>query len=309
MDSFKTTPTDTRTRLLQACEAGLRRTTHPSDPHPLGTHQPDVHLKRLMAHHLDSGGSRTRATLALDAGLALGLAETVCLQLATTCELIHNASLLLDDVQDQDTQRRGRAAAWLAFDRDSALCASTLMLSAAYGALAQMPNDMGHLVGQLVAHTHARTAALIHGQVLDLQHRQAPMDWAQYERIAIQKSGSLLALPLELAMIAAQQSQALPTAKQAGERFALAYQISDDLHDLDGDRVRGVLNGVLVLMASGLTEAQAVHAAVQHALAALAQARRFAADLPRSSGQMLTQMCGPLADQMVSFTPTHCEQI
>jgi geranylgeranyl pyrophosphate synthase len=298
MDACMSTHTDPRARLLQACETDLRRSTH----------QPGAHLNRLIAHHLDSGGGRTRAALALDAGLQLGVDEAVCLPLATACELIHNASLLLDDVQDQDTQRRGRAAAWLAFDRDSALCASTLMLSAAYGVLARMPNEMGHLVGQLVAHTHARTAALIHGQVLDLQHRQAPMDWAQYERIATQKSGSLLALPLELAMIAAQQTQALPAAKQAGERFALAYQISDDLHDLDGDRARGVLNGVPVLMASGLTQAQAVHAAAQHALAALAQARCFAADLPRSSGQVLAQMCGPLADQILSFNPMHCEQ-
>lgn len=300
MDSCKTTPTKTVDSLLQACEAQLRRRTH----------QPgSAQLNRLMAHHLDGGGGRTRARLALDAGLHLGLTESVCLHLATVCELIHNASLLLDDIQDQDTHRRGRTAAWFEFDRNLAMCASSLMLSAAYGAWAQLPRDMDHLVGHLVGHTHTRTANLIHGQAQDLQHGQAPLGWAQYQHIALHKSGSLLALPLELVMIAAQQTQALPAAKQAGEGFALAYQICDDLHDLDGDMARGVLNVVPVLMATGLSQTQAVHTAAQHALAALEQAGRFAAQLPKGSGQVLAQMCSPLASQVLSWISQTCEPI
>ena len=295
MDSFISNPAERTLTLLPVCEANMRRSTH----QPGGTQ-----LNRLMTHHLDSGGRRTRATWALNAGLRLGLSDCACVHIASACELIHNASLLLDDIQDQDTQRRGRVAAWLAFDANCAMCASTLMLSAAFESLAHMPGDVGHLV----RHTHARTADLVHGQVRDLNHGQAPLDLAQYERIACQKSGSLLALPLELVMIAAQQSLALPVAKQAGERFSVAYQMADDLNDLEDDLARGAFNVVCVLMASGLTREQAMTEAAHHALASLEQARCFADQLPCGSGQALVQMCPPLALELMAFTTTQSKQ-
>ena len=57
------------------------------------------------AYHLGAGGRRIRARLALDAGSCLGLSARDAVAIASTCELLHNASLVHDDLQDRDPGR------------------------------------------------------------------------------------------------------------------------------------------------------------------------------------------------------------
>ena len=71
----------------------------------------------------------------MHAGLALGLSEPDVLCLAASAELLHNASLVHDDLQDQDGMRRGAPAVWKKYGSNVAICTGDLMLSAAYAAL------------------------------------------------------------------------------------------------------------------------------------------------------------------------------
>jgi geranylgeranyl diphosphate synthase type I len=295
MHSFKKPNTQRLPDLLAACEVQMRRSTCRPD---------SKRLSELICYHLDGGGSRTRAKLALSAGLKLGLPDHVCVGIATACELIHNASLLHDDIQDQDTHRRGREAAWFHFDANTAMCGGTLMLSAAFEAVAHIQAD----VGQMISHMHSRTADLIYGQANDLNHLFKPLTVADYVQIASQKSGSLLALPLELVMITAQQPLSVVVAMRAGESFALAYQIADDLSDLDIDMAQGTLNIVQVIMSSGMAREDAIQEAVRQAQAALCRATELAAQLPSDSGQGLVDMCAQLALTLSIALPMHCEQ-
>jgi geranylgeranyl pyrophosphate synthase len=248
-------------------------------------------LNALIHYHFDSKASHARARLALSAGLSLELSENICITLAASCELIHNASLLHDDIQDGDTWRRGKEAAWSRFDQSTAMCAGTLMLSTAFETIAQIDQ---HMQG-LVLHLHQRTADLIHGQTLDLSFADQPVNLQGYLDIASAKSGSLLALPLELVMITSNQLNALPTAKQAGESFAIAYQIADDLNDVEDDLARGTCNIVHVLQLRDLDRSQATHEALDLMQKHLRLAEHYAAQLPAESGAYLLSLCGKLS--------------
>ncbi|MDP4837578.1 MAG: polyprenyl synthetase family protein [Burkholderiales bacterium] len=248
-------------------------------------------LNALIRYHFDSEASHARARLALTAGLALELSENICITLAASCELIHNASLLHDDIQDGDTLRRGKEAAWSHFDPSTAMCAGTLMLSAAFETVAQIDQNPQ----LLVSHLHQRTADLIRGQTLDLAFSSKPVDLEGYLDIASSKSGSLIALPLELVMMTSHQLDALPIATQAGESFAIAYQIADDLNDVEDDLARGTCNIVGVLQSAHVDRAQASAEALTLMQTHLHLAENYAAQLPAHSGDFLISLCEKLS--------------
>jgi geranylgeranyl diphosphate synthase type II len=247
-------------------------------------------IQELMAHHLDSGGRRVRARLALSAAMRLQLPMSTAMALATCCELIHNASLLHDDIQDGDSERRQATAAWKQFTPELAMCGGVMMLSAAYRAL----SELGAAMAPLAAHVHERTADLIHGQAMDLSQRTAAFDVNSYSSMAAGKSGSLLALPLELAMLAAGHHGAVAKARAAGEAFAIAYQVADDLGDFRSDRTQDIMNMISALIRNGCSE----QAAIQQARALIdAQAERacsIAQQLPHGSGGLLIELAGQL---------------
>jgi geranylgeranyl pyrophosphate synthase len=262
-------------------------------------------LRALIHYHLESGGAKVRARLALSAGLALQLPEQTCISLAASCELIHNASLLHDDIQDGDRMRRGQRAAWCEFDANTAMCAGTLMLSTAYEVLLQTPAH----THALLAHVHQRTSDLIAGQTLDLDPLHKHLDLQVYLNIATKKSGSLLALPLELVMISAQQPDYLATAKAAGDSFAIAYQIIDDVSDLDSDLAKDHTNIVRVMMQSRCDRTEAIERARDMARAYLKVAIEHAAKLPNQSGLYLTSLCEALAQSSVQAPEARCDSV
>jgi geranylgeranyl diphosphate synthase type I len=248
-------------------------------------------LNDLIIYHFDSNASCTRARLALNAGLSLGLSESVSIAIAASCELIHNASLLHDDIQDGDTQRRGKEAAWSRFDTSTAMCAGTLMLSAAFDTI----NSIKPYSPTLFTHLHQRTADLICGQTLDLSYAAQPVNLEGYLNIASLKSGSLLALPLELVMIASNHNNALSDATHAGQSFAVAYQIADDLNDVHDDQTRGTCNIISVLEQIHLDKTLATSEAMHLMQVQLLKAESHAAQLPAHSGDFLVRLCGKLS--------------
>lgn len=262
-------------------------------------------LNALMHYHLASGGSRTRARLAIQAGHAIGLDAQTCTALAACCELVHNASLLHDDIQDGDRQRRGREAAWSLFDINTAMCAGTLMLSTAFGVIAPINRP----TGLLTTHLHQRIADLICGQTLDLAYTAQSIDMQTYLKIAMRKSGSLLALPLELAMLAAQNHEAVPIAKAAGESFAVAYQIADDCQDVSQDLARGHCNIIGIMKSAGVATSHATTEALSIAQQYLAQAEQHATDLPNDSGTLLISLCNQLRMNILSEGKLDCETV
>ena len=239
---------------------------------------------KAAAYHLSAGGSRVRARLALEAARALSLGDDEAISIAAACELLHNASLVHDDLQDGDIVRRGQEAVWRRYGEAAAICVGDLMLSAAYAALA----GTGPMAGALVARMHHRVAAVIRGQCDDIAlqgHSLAALD--AYEAVARAKSGPLLILPIELALAMAGRADAIATAAEAGSLFAVGYQMADDLDDARRDALNEELNIVAVLAASG--EPQPRGRARTLATARFRQARVLANALPAGCGALLAE--------------------
>ncbi|MCE5421161.1 MAG: polyprenyl synthetase family protein [Acidithiobacillus sp.] len=247
---------------------------------------------RIAAAHLCAGGSRVRARLALAASAALELPQEFAVSIATACELLHNASLVHDDLQDRDALRRGRLAIWREHDDATAICVGDLFLSAAYASVAAC----GGAASDLLIRMHTRVSAVIRGQAADLRLRGATTTLDDYEQVAAGKSGPLLSLPMELALLLAREDQYLPSAIRAGELFAVGYQVMDDLDDVDRDAVHEELNVVRVLIASGSPEP--FMAAQALALTHFQQARAVALTLPRGSGTLLADYAAQRAQAL-----------
>lgn len=255
-------------------------------------------------YHLRQGGRRIRARLALDAARRLDLSASTAIILASACELLHNASLLHDDLQDRDSQRRGTAAVWTVFGDATAICSGDLMLSASYACLAEL--DDHTVLAPMLQLVHARTAQAIQGQTADVAHRVKPVtDIDTYLRIVTGKSGALLSLPLELALLAAGYAQSCDHAREAAHAFAVGYQIVDDLDDIDKDAApdgsTSALN--LVWLLRRQRGAECVDVDINAHCATLARrhltvAEERAGALPQQCGTLLAELAAQLRERL-----------
>jgi geranylgeranyl pyrophosphate synthase len=244
------------------------------------------------SYHLKSGGRRVRARLAWDAAVALGIKESDAMVLATVAECLHSASLVHDDLQDDEILRHGIPTAAAAYGTNVAICTGDLLISAAYGALVKFSRP--GLLPALISAVHAATSAAVRGQCAGfLPPEDGAEGLAIYHQIAVEKSGALLSLPLELAFLAAEKTEWLAQVRQAAEEFAVGYQIMDDLADATSDGP-SAMNVVVVLRAQGHGD-QAADVAHQLGIQHLTKAAQLAAELPHRAGELLRELALSLA--------------
>ena len=190
-------------------------------------------LKDSADYHLMTEGKLFRAQLALAAAHLHRLDEKSALQLACVTEFIHNASLVHDDIQDQDETRRNRATVWKQYGSNNALLLGDLLLSKAYEMLGIL--GMQHYRGpRLIGLLGEKIALLIQGQSDELEHQSdLTLPLQTYEHIALCKTGALLSFPVEAALIlSGVQERECGRVSQIFGRFGVAYQIHDDIIDL-----------------------------------------------------------------------------
>ena len=260
---------------------------------------------QAAVYHLQTGGQRLRARLAIQTGTALKLPVADTVSIAAASELVHNASLVHDDLQDRDATRHGVPSVWSVYGDGIAICAGDLLLSAAYCALAGVSRP--HLLPTLMSRLHHRIFDASNGQCVDLTNEKIKVfSLADYERLAILKSGSLLALPMEMALAASGELHAVPVARRAAESFAIGYQIFDDLNDVQKDSSRRsaqpAINALAVMQANSLggnAKAMAKKLAIQH----LAIAAESSLLLPHQCGQLLHQLALDLTDRISLAAP------
>lgn len=198
--------------------------------------------------HLNSGGNRSRAKLCIEAGVSLQIPIKATVAIASCIELLHNASLVHDDLQDQECSRRGRQSVWAKYGKSQAICTGDLMISAAYGALADV-GDAAPLA-TLLTQTNNAVTQTIRGQARDIE-ANGVISEHEYEEIAAMKSGPLIQLTLALPLLVAQHKNHVQQANSALHKFAIAYQIVDDLQDWQQDLQHGQLNFINLLAQDG----------------------------------------------------------
>ena len=192
-------------------------------------------LGEAAAYHLRALGKLFRGRVALAASAALGLPRDSGLQLAVACELLHNASLVHDDLQDRDGERRGQTTVWKRFGEAMAVNLGDHLLTRALEQAAILDGANG-LGGVLVrAFTEAVNHTLV-GQSRDVTAiRAGRTSMDDYATLARGKTGPLLALPLEGALVlAGNDPLQRSAAREAMASLGLAYQIQDDLQELFG---------------------------------------------------------------------------
>lgn len=200
----------------------------------------------ITSEHLATGGKRLRARLALGATEALGGDREGAVAWAASCELLHNATLLHDDVQDGDRVRRGRAAVWVRHGVSQAINAGDLMLMLPYSVLDHL--DTSDATKWALTRVLATNAELIvRGQAgeLDLLSHDR-LDWDNYATSTQGKTAALFGMPVEgAALLAGHSREAADELAEPFRRIGLLFQIQDDVLDLFGDKGRDVIGSDL----------------------------------------------------------------
>lgn len=271
-------------------DAAMRRTCAPQtageDP-----------LLAAFEHHLAAGGRRMRARLSLTCSRALGIPEADAIALGASVELLHNASLVQDDLQDNDATRRGQPSVWRAFGRDTAIALTDLLISSSFVSLGAVSRP--YRLPGLLAQLHAAIGLTVRGQVGDLAHADNGRgDVEAVLKTARQKSAPLFALALELPLIAAGFDTWVPRANEAASQFGVGYQIVDDIADAASDELAGHAANVVLALRRRLPADQAALEARRLARSHLQSARRLAGQLPVDSGALLVMLARMLEQRM-----------
>lgn len=235
-----------------------------------------------------SAGKRMRPLLVMLVARDLGCTSPALVDVACAVEMVHAASLMLDDMPCMDNAqlRRGKPAIHVQYGEDVAILASVALLSRAFGVLACAGDIPPVTRTRLVARLSETvgTQGLVRGQYQDLHGgARTPDAIATTNEL---KTGVLLGVAVDMAAIIAQTEERVASALRA---FALAaghaFQIRDDLIDLPGKDIAltgaesgkdtGKDLGKATLLASlGIEEAQRrlarhLHEAQQHLVDAL----------------------------------------
>ena len=193
----------------------------------------------LAAEQLATGGKRLRARLGLAAAEALGASPDDAVAWAAAVELLHNATLVHDDIQDGDRVRRGQPTLWARHGVPQAINAGDLLLMLPLVALGPVEaTARGELSFALAEHA-LRT---VRGQAAELELLAARrLDWASYLEATEGKTGALLGLPVYGAARLAGVGHATAVRLAAPfVKLGVLFQLQDDVLDLYADKGRGL---------------------------------------------------------------------
>ncbi|GGR95644.1 (2E,6E)-farnesyl diphosphate synthase [Streptomyces aureoverticillatus] len=186
-------------------------------------------------------GKRVRAALALLSARSAGAPERFAAVAGASVELVHQLSLLHDDIMDGDTERRGRPAAWARFGTGAAVLAGDALVVQAVATIfhARAPGSRA-ATEELIAAVEQMVAG--QAEDLALEDRSAhEVSVRRYTHMARGKTGALFGCAAALGAVLAQAPPPVVRAlRGAGSDLGVAFQILDDVLGLWGD---GALTG------------------------------------------------------------------
>ena len=200
-------------------------------------------LCESMRYSLLAGGKRVRPVLLLAACEMLGGDLEQAKVPAAALEMIHTYSLIHDDLpgMDDDDYRRGRPTNHKVYGVGHAILAGDGLLNFAYESLlenaANYPENLkGHVLAAKAIANRAGVCGMIAGQSLDLSSEHMDPDAARLLYIHTHKTADLLTAPLmAAAYIAGADEQQIKALERFGYCLGIAFQIDDDLLDVEGD--------------------------------------------------------------------------
>ncbi|HEY1721669.1 MAG TPA: farnesyl diphosphate synthase [Magnetospirillaceae bacterium] len=203
---------------------------------------PENRLREAMRYAALEGGKRLRPFLVTETSRLFNVSPTSSLRVAAAIEMVHCYSLVHDDLpaMDDDDLRRGRPTVHKQYDEATAILAGDALLTRAFEVLGgddthSDPKVRCDLVVELAS--ASGDFGMVAGQMLDLLAENLKLDMPEITRLQQMKTGRLIAFSCEaggiLGKAPARQRQAL---KAYAHDIGLAFQIADDLLDVEGDQ-------------------------------------------------------------------------
>lgn len=201
-------------------------------------------LYRMLRYHLgwedaegrpaESTGKRLRPALCLLACEAAGGEAERAMPLASAIELVHNFSLIHDDVQDGDRLRHGRDTVWAVWGEPQAINAGDALLALAHLSLAEIAEKSVAAASRLLSE---RTLEMVEGQVMDIVFEgQTDVSLDAYLAMISRKTGALFEAALALGAVAAgAPGEKVAALGRCGRQLGLAFQVRDDMLGIWGD--------------------------------------------------------------------------
>lgn len=205
---------------------------------PAETVEP-VTMHKAMRYSLFAGGKRIRPVLCLAAAEVVDASSEGAVNAAVTLEMIHTYSLIHDDLPalDNDDLRRGRPTNHKVFGEAMAILAGDSLLTLAFEVLARLQGVDGERKMALVrelATASGTVGGMIGGQVHDIEGEKQTPTAELLERIHRAKTGALLRASVRMgAIYAGASAEDLAALTAYGEHAGLAFQIVDDVLDIE----------------------------------------------------------------------------
>ncbi len=177
-------------------------------------------------------GKRLRPRLLLCVAEAEGGSVESALDAAAAIEILHNYSLVHDDIEDNDELRRGRRTVWAVYGIPQALNAGDALCAISFLALTNsVSRHTDERVLRMVRALNEAHATMCDGQSMDLAYERAPeVDLAAYSRMIAAKTAALFGASSQLgALCAPCDSDTVMRYRELGRAFGMAFQIRDDV--------------------------------------------------------------------------------
>lgn len=198
-------------------------------------------LYDAMRYSLLAGGKRLRPILTLETCRMCGGSVEAAIPFACAVEMVHTYSIIHDDLpcMDDDDLRRGLPTNHKVFGEAVAVLAGDGLLTAAFELIAEYGAALGagpalELCGCL-AHA-AGGGGMVGGQVLDIAGEDRTLSVSEVEELQSLKTGALITAAAEMgAIIAGAGAEARSAVRRYGEHLGRAFQVRDDILDVEGD--------------------------------------------------------------------------
>ena len=177
-------------------------------------------------------GKRLRPRILIAVAETEGGTATAAFPAAAALELLHNFSLVHDDIEDRDEMRHGRPTLWARYGIPAALEAGNALCALSYLTLMENANGAPaatvNAMARALYHAHFR---MCQGQAYDIGFETAPfVSFGEYERMIEGKTAALFAASCELGALAAGATAARAAAYgRVGRAYGLAFQVRDDI--------------------------------------------------------------------------------
>jgi len=193
-------------------------------------------LHEAQRHALLSPGKRFRPLLCLFVAKGAGFDGQAAIDVGCVAEMVHAASLILDDLPCMDDAdiRRNQPTTHIAFDESTAILSATALLNRAFGVISRLEKVSAPQRVELVdlLSYAVGSKGLIAGQMADLSNTDETASLAEIERLNTLKTGALFDFSVEAAAILANSSASQRAAlKDFSYHLGLAFQLMDDVKD------------------------------------------------------------------------------